>query len=191
MELFHERGYTAAGMAEILKRAEANSGSFYYFFRNKEDLLLAVLKRYQDGLYPMLLEPIWKTTADPIERIFKLLAKYRELLVASNCTYGCPIGRLALEVDTAQAEVHRLIALNFEGWADAIEQCLGDAQSQGKLAPTIHRKRLARFVLCVMEGGVMQSRAHRSTEPFDMAVDELAEYFNSLAAPGGELGGAR
>lgn len=191
MDLFHEKGYSAAGMAEILKRSQANSGSFYYYFRSKEDLLLAVLKRYQDGLYPMLLEPIWRATLDPIERIFKLLAKYRELLVASDCTYGCPIGRLALEVDPAQAEVHRLIALNLEGWADAVEQCLDDAQAQGKLAPATNRKRLARFVLCVMEGGVMQARAHRSTAPFDMAVDELAQYFNSLAVPGVEWDGDR
>src|SRR6266436_292643 len=98
-ELFLEKGYGATGMAEMLQRANANSGSFYYFFRSKEDLLLAVLDRYQEILYPVLLEPIWKTTRNPIDRIFRLLAKYRELILASNFAYGCPIGRLAMELD--------------------------------------------------------------------------------------------
>jgi AcrR family transcriptional regulator len=29
--LFWEKGYAATGMAEILERAQANSGSFYHF----------------------------------------------------------------------------------------------------------------------------------------------------------------
>ena len=43
-DLFLEKGYEASGMAEILHRANVNSGSFYYFFRSKEDLLGAVLE---------------------------------------------------------------------------------------------------------------------------------------------------
>jgi hypothetical protein len=88
---------------------------------------------------------------------------------------------LALEIDPAHKEVHRKIAANFEGWAAAVEQCLNDAQIQGKLPAQIDRKRLARFVLCVMEGGVMQARSHRHVKPFDMAVEELRQYFDVLA----------
>ncbi|MCC6395238.1 MAG: helix-turn-helix transcriptional regulator, partial [Bryobacterales bacterium] len=34
-ELFHTQGYHATSMAEILKKAEANSGSLYYYFKSK------------------------------------------------------------------------------------------------------------------------------------------------------------
>ena len=44
-------------MAEILARAEANSGSFYHFFAGKEALLLAVLDSYLDGLEPAIVRP--------------------------------------------------------------------------------------------------------------------------------------
>jgi len=186
LDLFQEKGYAACGMSELLARAQANSGSFYYFFRSKEDLLVAVLQRYEEMLFPVLLEPIWKKTEDPFERIFLLLAKYRELIVASNCTYGCPIGRLALEIEPTYEEAHRKIAANFEGWAGAVEQCLMEAQEQGKIAKQVQTRRLSRFVLTVMEGGVMQSRSYRSVEPFDLAVEELRQYFQMLAMPTGE-----
>jgi len=39
VELFYSRGYAATEMADILKKARANSGSFYFFFKGKEDLL--------------------------------------------------------------------------------------------------------------------------------------------------------
>lgn len=42
-ELFYAQGYAATGMADILKKARANSGSFYFFFESKEKLLDAVL----------------------------------------------------------------------------------------------------------------------------------------------------
>ena len=44
-KLFHQHGYRATGIAEILRAAEVNSGSLYYFFPSKEDLLVAVLER--------------------------------------------------------------------------------------------------------------------------------------------------
>ena len=40
--LFWERGYAATGLAEILARAGANSGSFYHFFESKDALLRTV-----------------------------------------------------------------------------------------------------------------------------------------------------
>jgi AcrR family transcriptional regulator len=178
MDLFWEKGYANTAMADLLRRSKANSGSFYHFFQSKEDLLLAVMDRYTEMLQPVLLAPIWKKTTDPIGRIFGLLARYRELIVLTHCTYGCPIGRLALEIDPAQREVHRRIAMNFEGWADAVEQCLDDAAE--KLPPELDRRKLSRFVLTIMEGAVMQSRSHRSVKPFDMAVEQLHDYFNRL-----------
>jgi len=167
-------------MAEMLQRADANSGSFYYFFRSKEDLLLAVLDRYQEILYPVLLEPIWKTTRNPIDRIFRLLTKYRELILASNFAYGCPIGRLAMELDAGQKAIHRKIAVNFDAWKAAIEQCVKEAQEQQELPRGVDAERLACLVLSVMEGGVMQARSYGDARPFDLSVKELRQYFATL-----------
>lgn len=180
MELFHEKGYTAAGMSEILARAEANSGSFYYYFDSKEDLLVAVLVRYEQMLQPALLAPAWKGVRDPMERVFALLALYRRLLVGSRCAYGCPIGRLALEVDAAQTAIHRRVAANFTGWKAAVERCLRDAQRAGQLPASADAAQLASLVLSVMEGGVMQARSYGSVRPFDESVTALRRYFQAL-----------
>jgi TetR/AcrR family transcriptional repressor of nem operon len=41
-------------------------------------------------------------------------------------------------------------------------------------------RRVASFVLTVMEGGVMQSRTYRNLKSFDAAVTTLRDYSNSL-----------
>ena len=178
IELFWENGYAATGMADIFERARANSGSFYHFFDSKEDLLLAVLDRYIELLHPALVEPACRGIFDPIERIFAILARYRELLLQTHNTYGCPLGRLALEISPEQREVHRKIAANFDGWCRAVQDCLDQARS--RLPADVNVAKLSRFVLSVMEGGVMQSRSHRQIEPFDDSVSQLRDYFNRL-----------
>jgi len=138
----------------------------------------AVLRRYRDGIGAMLLEPAWRGIDDPVERIFALLASYRAMLVASDCLYGCPIGSLALELHEPDPPVRELLSVNFAGWVGAIESCLRAAEDRVPSGTDTHR--LAQFVLTVMEGGVMQSRTHRTPQAFDAGVASLRDYFNRL-----------
>jgi AcrR family transcriptional regulator len=178
MRLFAVKGYGATSIADILHEAGVNSGSLYHFFPTKQDLLLAVLDRYRLGIGPMLLEPAWAGVADPIERVFALLARYRQHLARSECTYGCPIGSLALELHEPDPPVRELLAVNFDGWVEAVQRCLEEAGD--RLPADVDRRELATFVLTTMEGGVMQSRTHRTLDAFDASVNRLRDYFDRL-----------
>ena len=83
-ELFWARGYEATSVADILERAEVNSGSLYHFFGGKEDLLLAVVDRYREFLWPNVFSSAIEDTEDPIERVFGVLAQYREALASTD-----------------------------------------------------------------------------------------------------------
>lgn len=171
--LFWEKGYAATGLAELLARAGANSGSFYHFFDGKDAALRTVLETYRDLLDPQVVQPVFAAHKRPIDRIFALLDGYRERLVSTNCQYGCPIGRLALELDPENAPAHALIAQNFTAWRGAVEECV-------RAAGIPKAADVAAFVLTVMEGAVMQSRAYRSIEPFDACIRQLRIHFAAL-----------
>src|SRR5689334_2176858 len=171
LQLFSEKGYESTSVADILKAAKANSGSLYHFFPTKQDLLLEVLRRYRDGIQPMLLQPAWQGVGDPIERVFALLAAYRNSLERTECTYGCPIGSLALEIHEPDPAVRELLAINFDGWVAAVEQCFVEAGA--RLPADVDRHALAILTLNVMEGGVMQSRTYRDLKTFDTSVAML------------------
>ena len=82
--LFAQKGYGSTSVADILQAAGINAGSLYYFFPGKQDVLLAVLDAYRRGIHPMLLQPAWKGVDDPIERVFALLDRYRDI-VSTDC----------------------------------------------------------------------------------------------------------
>src|SRR5215213_7568850 len=164
MRLFWLKGYGATSIADILHEAGANAGSLYHFFPTKQDLLLAVLDRYRQGIGPMLLEPAWEGVEDPIERVFALLGRYRR--------------SLALELHEPDPAVRELLSANFEGWVAAVQRCLEDAGD--RLPADVDRRELAVFVLTTMEGGVMQARTHRTLETFDASVNRLRDNFRRL-----------
>jgi AcrR family transcriptional regulator len=181
MRLFAEKGYGSTSVADILQASGTNSGSLYYLFPGKQDVLIAVLETYLTGIQPMLLAPAWKGVSDPIERVFALLNAYRSALIKSHNTYGCPIGSLALELHEPDPPVRKLLAANFDAWVDAIEECFNEAGA--RLPENIDRRALAVFALTTMEGGVMLSRTHRDIDSFDASVDRFRDYVTRLLAP--------
>lgn len=176
--LFLEKGYEATGVSEILRAAEVNSGSLYYFFKTKEALLLAVLDWYVAHLHPLVLEPVFSRVEEPLHRVFAILSGYRLMLTMTDCRQGCPIGNLAIEMSEKSEAVREKIALNFTNWRKAIVRCLEEARDV--LPRETDAERLSMFILTVMEGGVMQARAHRSLEPYDASVAQLKDYFVRL-----------
>ena len=178
--LFWERGFAGTSMADLLAHADVNSGSFYHFFESKEALLREVLKGYLVALRPMVVDPAFARTDEPVERIFAILAGYRERILQTDSKYGCPLGRLALEIDPENRPAHALIAKNFQGWIEAVRECLEEAKH--RLPKGIDLDALATYVLAVMEGGVMLSRSYGSVEPFDRTVKQLRQHFALLLA---------
>ena len=183
MHLFWEKGYGSTSMADILGRAEVNSGSLYHFFPGKQDLLLAVLDTYHTGIEEMLLSPAWTDVDDPIKKIFALLAGYRKAIVQTDCTFGCPIGSLALELHEPDPPVRERLAANFTAWTDAVERCLVEAGD--RIPRDVDRRALAEFALTTMEGGIMLARSYRDVAYFDRAVAQLRRMFDEWgrAAP--------
>ena len=180
--LFWERGFAGTSMSELLAHSGVNSGSFYHFFDSKEALCRAVLEGYLQLLRPMVVDPAFATVDEPLGRIFAILAGYRQRILGTECRYGCPLGRLALEIDPENTPTHELIARNFQGWIEAVRECLeamGDELPRGTDLDA-----LATHVLVVMEGGVMLSRSYRSVAPFDRAVEQLREHFRLLLNAG-------
>jgi AcrR family transcriptional regulator len=178
MQLFWEKGFNSTSVADILSRSQVNSGSLYHFFPGKQDVLIGVLEAYRDGIGERLLAPAWDGVADPIEKIFALLARYRRSIVETDCAYGCPIGSLALELHEPDPAVRALLAANFANWTAAVAARLGEAAE--RLPADLDRKALAEFVLTAMEGAVMQARTHRDIAYFDRTIEMLWAHFVML-----------
>jgi TetR/AcrR family transcriptional regulator, transcriptional repressor for nem operon len=98
--------------------------------------------------------------------------------VLTDCTYGCPIGNIALEIHEPDPVVRDLLAANFSNWSNAIADCLRAAGD--RLPPDTDIEALGEFVLTVMEGALMQARTYRDLGYFDRNVAVLRSHFDLL-----------
>ena len=55
-ELFWKNGYSATGISEILKQTDLPKGSFYFYFKSKDDLATAVTESYWNNFKIVLRE---------------------------------------------------------------------------------------------------------------------------------------
>ncbi|WP_260482691.1 TetR/AcrR family transcriptional regulator [Sphingomicrobium flavum] len=177
-ELFWEKGYNSTSIADLLSRTQLHSGSLYHYFPGKQDVLVAVLESYRDGIKEGLLDYAWTGVDDPIEKIWALLNGYRMMMVTSDFAHGCPIGNLALEISEPDPKVRELIAANFSNWVAAVEGCLEEASE--RFPPDLDKRALAEMILTVMEGGIMQARTHRDIGLFDRNISVLRSHLDML-----------
>ena len=178
VELFWVKGYQSTSISDILSRSQVHSGSLYHFFPGKQDVLVAVLEWFRDGIEENLFDHAWDGVEDPIERIFSLLNGYRVHLMSSDFMYGCPIGSLALELHEPDPRVRELLATNFSNWVSGVEKCLVDAGE--RLPAETDRRALAEFILTIMEGAIMQARTARDITLFDRNVEVLRSHLDNL-----------
>ena len=93
-ELFWKNGYSATGISEILKQTGLPKGSFYFYFKSKDDLATAVTEYYQK----ILLEQFRSSSQGNdwesfIEEIFDYLFER-----ATGQTFaGCPYAVMGME----------------------------------------------------------------------------------------------
>ena len=177
-ELFWMRGYEATSLADIAEHSGARTGSIYYFFKSKADILDAVLDHYESQLAAWLIEPVFARTDDPLERVFGVIGTYRGFMVETRFSLGCPVGGLAVELPEDLESARERIGLIFRQLHDALTSCLNDPTLSPHDGPD--PSSLASMALTVIEGGIVQARATRSIEPFDRSIECLRDYLSRL-----------
>jgi TetR/AcrR family transcriptional repressor of nem operon len=173
-ELFARQGYQATSLADLRAFARVHSGSFYHAFPTKQALLIAVLAHYRDHIDERLIGPAWQDVADPVERVFALLVRYRTFLEQSRMMFGCPIGSIALELRAPDPPVRAMLAENFDAWIARVEACYAEAAQQRGVV--LDARALAVFTLTTMEGAVMLARTYRDIHCFDTAIAALRDH---------------
>ena len=88
-EIIHLKGYHATGLQEILNAAKVPKGSFYNYFKSKEDFGLEVID-YFTNFFSDLCETVLKDASrSPLERLETLLDQFMAVFEAKQYTSGC------------------------------------------------------------------------------------------------------
>ncbi len=76
IKLFTEKGYQATKMDEVAKGAKISKGLTYFYYKNKEDLYMAVTRKAFDGLKDVFREVYRTKNKNGMEMLVDLVQKY-------------------------------------------------------------------------------------------------------------------
>jgi TetR/AcrR family transcriptional repressor of nem operon len=162
---FLERGYNNSGIDPILQAAGVPKGSFYHYFRNKEDFGLQVLDRFAEDSRVNFERCLRDKGLRPLEQLRRYFEEVCNRLEARQCRNGCMVGNLSQELaDQSEAFRARLEEI-FESWRDRYAECLKIAQEAGEIPADLDVDELAEFCLSGWQGAILRAKAARSVDP--------------------------
>jgi TetR/AcrR family transcriptional repressor of nem operon len=180
LRLMLSKGYPATTVDEICAEAGVSKGSFYHFFKTKEDLGLAAIERfYRRGAEEMQNGPFTELT-DPVERALGFLDH-----VEARSTYlwtdGCLLGNFALELADTNPNVREQVSRMFGQLAARMAAVFEPiADRAGRNGPTA--RGLGEMFLAVLEGSIVLAKAHQDPGRIPQAVKRFRDYVERLVS---------
>ena len=174
------QGYHATGLNQITRDSGTPMGSLYYHFRGGKDELVTTAMQASGDVITQAMQQIFAATNDLPSAIRSVVRLLGEQLETSAFTMGCPIATVTLETaaqnDTIQA-TSQSIYRTWQAQIAAFLVKLGYPQQQAIAT--------ALFSLVVIEGGLLLSRAERSTQPLEEASELLIGFLDADPHKGG------
>ena len=174
--LFHEEGYHKVSLDRVLRDAGVVRSNFYYHFKSKEELAIAVIDTWLDDLTFNVIGPALADEAlTPLQRVRRILEGLVEELECGGCRGGCPFGSLANAEAEHNERFRQKLEEAFNGFATLLEQLFTQSVEAGELAGQLSPARLAACTLAVVQGSYLLTKAYAGTTPMRQAVEGLLE----------------
>jgi TetR/AcrR family transcriptional repressor of nem operon len=164
-EIIHRKGFNHTGIQEILNAASVPKGSFYNYFKSKDEFGLEIIDYFSAHFKRIAIETLEDTRVSPLSRIYAFLTAFMEYFESQNYAGGCPIGNLAQEMGDLSPVFRKKLSEAIDMMVDAYSQVLAAAQNDGKILKNLDIRETASFIIASWHGAVIQMKLTQCLDP--------------------------
>jgi TetR/AcrR family transcriptional repressor of nem operon len=165
LDLILSKGFNATGVEAILKQAKVPKGSFYNFFSSKEEFGLAIIDQYVAEVGELFHTIFTDESLPPLERIKKSFEARIAKFEGYDCTKGCLLGNLSLEMSDQYESVRERLVQALQFWTKNLAELLLQAQEEKAIPEDINPDMLAENLIASFQGALLCAKARKSLEP--------------------------
>ncbi|MFV0566410.1 MAG: TetR/AcrR family transcriptional regulator [Flavobacteriaceae bacterium] len=170
LELFSTQAYSNTGIRQITSKVGIPTGSFHYYFKNKEDFALAVLDYYfeeelKTNLLGNLLVDNETTAKDKIIQLFTKALNFHKANSSKNLLSSCILGNLGQEISGHNNAVAGKINGFFQKIHFAVQTLIDMGKKDGSIKLEIDSEQLANFIFDAYEGTLIRRKVEQSNTP--------------------------
>ncbi|WP_233621857.1 TetR/AcrR family transcriptional regulator [Amycolatopsis sp. WAC 04182] len=168
MTLFRREGYQATSWRRLVEQAGTPWGSAYHHFPGgKEQLAVAAI-----GLGTAVVAKTVRRAFQRNETVEDAVAwwyrKAGEALAADDYRGGCPLATITLEMAHASPAITKACQDAFAAWHTLLVELLSDVKD------VKDPEDIATAIMNNLEGALLVSRVHRSSDALDRAARHVA-----------------
>lgn len=166
-DLVHHKGFTATGLQEILTAAGVPKGSFYFYFKSKEDFGLALIDFYREQLTAGPGTLLRDSARPPLDRLAAFFQWFFDRFAQHGFIKGCPLGNLIQEMGDINPAFRDRLQAGLEGLILAVTRVLREAAIRGEIPGRLEPEATARFIVSAWQGALLRMKAVAGPEPLE------------------------
>lgn len=177
--LIYRNGYQATSIDNIIKTMDVTKGAFFYHFKNKEEMGIAMVNeiifpRFRKGLiHPM------DNSENPLEAIHHAITQFMMGLSKQEVLLGCPMNNLIQEMAPINDGFREALSRILITWKTQIIKNLELAFQNGQIREQDF-KETAQFIIASYEGARGLGKLYQSLEYYEAYLKQLKRYLRSI-----------
>lgn len=160
------RGYNGTSIQDIVDAANVPKGSFYTYFKSKEDFALTAIEMVAEERIQASKRLVGDRNVPPLTRL-KAFFESSVPGCESNLNGGCFIGNMCQEMSDSSESIRIKVRQMMRNKTQIVEDLLEEARLDGSFKGSVSASALAEFLFNAWEGTLMRMKATKCREPLD------------------------
>ncbi|GAB0113553.1 TetR/AcrR family transcriptional regulator [Acidisoma sp. C75] len=169
-KIMGRKGFSAVGLAEILKEAGVPKGSFYYYFSSKDAFGEALILEYFKQYHAQMDALFTKTGLTMADRLIMYLDSWRDHQCAYNFQGRCLAVKLGAEVSDLSEPMRLALKEGTAGVISRLTVAIEAGLEEGSLASPEPAELLAQSLYSLWLGASVMAKIVRADAPLDIAL---------------------
>lgn len=178
--IFLTKGYNAASVSEICKKASISKGGFYHLFKSKEQLAMEVLDRFYLKHVSLLSEGYYTDDPDPLIKVLSYL-DHAKIVADRIWGDGCLLMVFSTDISGSNSSLGKKVQGLFEDFiiktSDVFIPLFGSKTDYDG----IDSYALAERFVAQLEGYIILSRVFQDSRFIEKGIEDFKEYVINLA----------
>lgn len=164
-----QKGYTGVGLTELLGAAGVPKGSFYHYFRSKEEFGQALLEEYFNE-YLGRVDSLMQAQGSGAERLLGYLRYWAQTQAFDHKEEKCLVVKLGAEVCDLSEDMRAVLEKGTDQIVQRICAGVERGQADGSINTELEAAFLAESLYQLWLGASLLVKVKQSVQPFDVAL---------------------
>ena len=174
-----EKGYTATTIDAICRKAEVTKGSFFHYFKNKENLGKMLIERFSCSMGEAFQNSSCCQSDDPLDRVYGYLDCAIQML-KNPSSKGCLVGTFTQELSKSHPGIRALCAKSFDQSLEMFKKDFAEAKAKYVPKNNFDVAGLVECFMALSQGSIILAKAKRDRSVIERTLSHFRHYLKSL-----------